>query len=87
MAVPKGTYRYAADAGLAARARVVDPDVSDDLPSEMAELDLKPGTGVTVTGYDRDRDLVLVGWTDAQGTPRITSVEPGHFAATFAKVT
>jgi hypothetical protein len=87
MATPKpGTaYVYSADAGLAARARVADPDLTDELPSEMAALDLAPGTEVCVEGYDKDRDLVLVGWTDSNGTPRVTSVDPAEFAETFTK--
>ena len=54
------SYRYKADAGLAARARVADPDVSDDLPAEMRDLDMAPGTEVEVAGHDEERDLVLV---------------------------
>jgi chitodextrinase len=85
MATPKpGTaYVYSADAGLAARARVADPGLSDELPTEMAALDLAPGTAVTVAGYDKDRDLVLVDWTDGEGTSRTTSVEPDVFTEHF----
>lgn len=79
------TWIYSADVGLAARARVADPDLSDELPSEMAALDLAPGTEVTVDGYDTDRDLVLAGWTDSAGTPRVTSIDPAEFAAQFTK--
>jgi hypothetical protein len=75
-----GTYRYRADTGLAATL------VDRQLPAEMAELDLHPGTEVTVHGYDDDRDLVLVEWSDRSGNPRITSVEPATFAANFEKV-
>lgn len=78
-------YRHAAEQGLAARARVADVGVSDELSSEMTELDLQPGTEVTVAGYDDQRGLVLVEWTDAQGNPRITSVTPDDFAANFVK--
>jgi hypothetical protein len=88
MAVPKvgARYRYHADAGLAARARVADPDVDDVLPAEMHNLDLHPDTEVTVFWHDEDRDLVLVNWTDLQGNPRTTSVEPATFAEHFRKV-
>lgn len=87
MAKPKaGTrYRHTAEQGLAARARVADPDVSDDLPAEMVDLDMHPDTTVTVAGYDDERDLVLVEWTDLQGNPRTTSVEPAQFAVNFVK--
>jgi hypothetical protein len=77
------TYRHRADTGLAARARVADPDVSDDLPAEMVDLDMHPDTTVKVCGYDDDRDLVLVEWTDLSGTPRITSIEPDDFDQHF----
>lgn len=87
MAVPKaGTkLRYTADTGLAAQARRADPDVSDDLPAEMVDLDLHPDTTVTVIGHDEDRDLVLIEWTDLQGNPRITSVEPDTLTERFKK--
>jgi hypothetical protein len=87
MAVPKtGTkLRFTADTGLAAAARVADPDVSDDLPTEMVDLDLHPDTTVTVVGHDEERDLVLIEWTDLQGNPRITSVPPEQIASDFGK--
>lgn len=50
---------------------------------DMAELDLHPGTEVKVVGHDDERDLVLVEWTDAQGNPRTTSVEPAQFTDHF----
>jgi hypothetical protein len=56
-----------------------------DISAEMADLDLKPGTPVKVVGHDEDRNLVLLEWTDAQGNPRITSVEPDVFTAHFEK--
>jgi hypothetical protein len=77
------TYRYKADAGLAARARIADPDVSDDLPEEMHDLDMPPDTEVTVVGHDEERNLVLVGWTDLQGNSRTTSIEPDALAHDF----
>lgn len=76
-------YRYNADAGLAARARIADPDLSDELPSEMHDLDMPPGTEVEVVGHDEERDLVLVNWTDLQGNPRTTSIEPSTFGNDF----
>jgi len=77
------THRYKADAGLAARARVADPDVSDELPAEMHDLDMAPGTEVEVIGPDDERDLVLVNWTDRNGTPRTTSLTAETFADDF----
>jgi hypothetical protein len=78
-----GAYRYKAGAGLGARARVADPDVSDELSSEMHDLDMASDTEVEVVGHDEERDLVLVNWTDLQGNPRTTSIDPAVFAADF----
>lgn len=72
--------------GLGQAARTADPDVpqSDNpLRSDMAEIDLKPGTAVQVIGHDDDRDLVLLQWEDGQGNPRITSVTEDDFRAQF----
>jgi hypothetical protein len=77
------SHRYKADVGLGARARVDDPNLSDELPTEMRDLDMAPGTEVTVVGHDEERDLVLVDWTDSQGNQRTTSVELDVFAADF----
>jgi hypothetical protein len=71
-------YVYRATAGLAAQH-------VDGLPAEMHELDLHPGTSVTVVGHDDDRGLVLVEWTDRSGNPRITSVDPAMLAEHFVK--
>lgn len=81
------TYRYEAEEGLGGRARVADPTVSDDLPAEMRELDMTTDTRVTVSGYDDERDLVLVDWTDGQGNPRTTSLEPEVLDEHFSRET
>ena len=80
MSKPRTGTRYNYDAPAALGEQVAENQASD-----MLELDLHPGTEVKVAGYDDDRDLVLVEWTDKQGTPRITSVEPDHFADAFKK--
>lgn len=87
MAKPKvgATFRHTAERGLAARARIADPDVGDDLHPEMAHLDLPPDAAVKVEGFDDDRGLILIGWTDVNDTPRITSVTGDEFAASFSK--
>jgi hypothetical protein len=76
-------YRHTAEQGLAARARVADPSVSDDLHPDMAELDMPPGCVVTVIAYDAERDLALAEWTDGQGNQRITSLDTGDLADNF----
>jgi hypothetical protein len=76
---PGAHYTYTHDVGLAAHH-------TPDLHPDMAALDLTPNTTVTVVGHDTDRDLVLVEWTDAQGNPRTTSVQPDTFADYFTEV-
>jgi hypothetical protein len=73
-------FTYNADRGLADRATGGTP-----LRTDQAELDLQPGTEVEVHDYDKERDLVLVEWTDASGNPRITSVELDDFNESFQK--
>jgi len=75
-------YTYSADRGLADRATGDTP-----LHPEMRDLDLPPGTTVTVHGYDAERDLIIVEWSDANRPehPRLTSIEPDEFATNFTK--
>jgi hypothetical protein len=49
----------------------------------MHYLDKAPGNEVTVAGHDEERNLMLVNWTDLQGNPRTTSVEPDVFDRDF----
>ena len=81
-----GVYQYTAGQGLAARARLDDPDVPDDLPAEMRELDLPPLTRVTVADVDTGRDLVIVEWVDRSGNQRRTSIDQDVFATDFTEV-
>jgi len=71
----KLTYNGSDALGLA--ARIADPDISDaDNGSyDSPAMDLNPGTTVEVVGYDEDRDLTIVGWVDADGNQRTTSVD------------
>jgi hypothetical protein len=78
-------YRYAASTGLAAQARIADPDVGDELASEMQELDMHPDTVVTVRDYDLVRDLIVVEWADRSGNPRMTSIEADQFDDQFTQ--
>lgn len=80
----KVTFR--GDQGLGQAGRIADPDIPEErneLRSEMVEMDLTPGTKCQVTGVDDDRDLVLIGWTDSLGNPRITSVTEDDFRSNF----
>jgi hypothetical protein len=49
----------------------------------MKDLDMPSGTEVELLEDDEDRNLKRVSWKDAQGTPRITSVEPAFFDTHF----
>jgi len=73
-------FTYKQDRGLADRAT---GDV--ELRQEMAELDMLPDTEVKVYDYDKDRDLVIVEWTDAFGNSRLTSVDLDEFNSSFQK--
>jgi len=64
------------------------------MPGEltMAHLDMPHGTIITLAPSDDDpatatrdseRDMEIICWTDAQGTPRRTSVEPAFFTSHF----
>jgi hypothetical protein len=65
-------------------ARLADP--GDTGGPTMADVDLLPGTVVGLDPRDDERDLEIITWTDAVGTPRRTSVDPGFFAGHFREV-
>ena len=53
---------------------------------DMRYIDMTDGALVTFLGNPNDqqhKQWALVGWTDANGTPRITSVDPGTFNSSF----
>jgi len=52
------------------------------LTAEMTELDLKPGTPVTVHEIDPE-GWVIVDWVDDVSIGRLTAVEPVEFDADF----
>lgn len=70
------------------------------LSRTMADLDMPPGTIVTLAVNDDpdspdrgkpvrddDNDLEIVEWADAHGDPRRTTVTPAFFAEHFTEVT
>lgn len=74
-------YRYSNTLGLA------EHHASGALTAEMTELDMRPGTEVTVTDVDDERGgLVLVEWADRSSNPRITSVDPELFEWAFEPI-
>jgi hypothetical protein len=59
--------------------------VVENLDPFMSALDMAPDTEVKVSGFDKERDLVLVEWVDRFDNPRITSIEPDVFKDRFVK--
>lgn len=53
------------------------------LTAEMAELDLKSGSVVTLLATDEDSGSPIIEWTDAVNINRITTVEPDTFDEYF----
>ena len=56
-----------------------------ELPAEMRDLDLAPGTEVEHIDTDESNGYLIVSWTDKSGNPRNTAVEPGFFAEHFTE--
>lgn len=82
-------YRYIHTAGLGQHH--TDQDLSTvEHPATpgvtMADLDLEAGTLIVVEDYDQERDLVLAGWVDRSGNPRVTSLDPAVFAEHFERI-
>lgn len=69
-------YTYEGPAGLAETL------LGRPLTAEMTELDLHPGTKVTVREVEDD-DTVHVEWTDRSGNPRATGVPVDAFSEHF----
>jgi hypothetical protein len=56
-----------------------------ELPAEMRDLDLPPGTEADHIATDEDTGAVILAWTDRTGTPRNSAVSPEFFAAHFTE--
>ena len=54
-----------------------------ELPAEMRDLDMAPGTKVDVADTDEKTGAVIVAWTDKSGVLRHTAVQPDFFAEHF----
>jgi hypothetical protein len=81
-----GLGRHHAGQDLSGRPSVPGIPLDDLMPDarvSMHDLDLQHGTAVTLAEFDGERGLHLVGWTDAMGTPRRTSITPEDLAAFF----
>jgi hypothetical protein len=71
------TYDPGHGTGFGANAR------GEELVKEMAELDLVPGTTVTVLELDAESGWPIVQWTDSKGLDRLTTINPDEFEQDF----
>ena len=77
------THKYAHDKGFGEHHAAED---GRELPAEMRDLDMAPGTEVEHVGTDEDRNLVIVAWTDTAGDARRTSIGPDFFVSHFEEL-
>jgi len=74
------THKYVHDKGLGEHHATA---ASRELPAEMRDLDLAPGTEVEHADTDEDTGRPIVAWTDTTGTGRRTTIDPEFFADHF----
>ena len=74
------THRYTHDAGFGAHHATV---AGRELPAEMRDLDLPPGTEVELADTDEDTGRPILAWADATGNGRHTTVDTEFFADHF----
>ena len=75
-----GGFTYSHDKGLGEHHAA---QAGRELPAEMRELDMAPGTEVVHEATDESNGFVIVSWRDKGGVPRNTAIEPGFFAEHF----
>jgi hypothetical protein len=78
--MPAATHKYAHSRGLGEHHAT---ESGRELPAEMRDLDLAPGTEVEVADTDEDTGRPIVAWTDTTGTGRRTTVDAEFFAEHF----
>ena len=74
------SHTYTHDKGLGEHHAA---EAGRELPAEMRDLDMAPGTEVTTVATDDATGAVIVAWTDKSGVLRHTSVAPDFFAEHF----
>jgi len=74
------THRYVHDKGLGQHHAEAS---SRELPAEMRDLDLPPGTEVEHAATDEDTGALIVAWEDRSGITRNTAVDPEFFDSHF----
>jgi len=74
------THKYVRDKGFGEHHASA---ASRELPAEMRDLDMAPGTEVEVADTDEATGRPIVAWTDPTGTGRRTTVDPEFFAEHF----
>lgn len=78
------THRYTHGRGLGEHHATA---AGRELPAEMRDLDMPPGTEVEHADTDEDTGRPIVAWTDTTGTGRRTTVDPEFFAEHFEPLT
>jgi hypothetical protein len=79
--MPASQYKYAHDKAFGQHH--AETGARRELPAEMRDLDLGPGTVVEQVGTDEDTGRPILAWTDGTGTGRRTTVDPEFFAEHF----
>jgi hypothetical protein len=74
------THRYAHDKGFGEHHAT---EASRELPAEMRDLDMPPGTEVEHIATDEDTGALIVAWEDRGGITRHTAVQPDFFDERF----
>lgn len=74
------TYKYVHGKGLGEHHAGTE---RRELPAEMRDLDLAPGTVVEHADTDVDTGWPILAWTDTTGTGRRTTIDPGFFTDHF----
>lgn len=75
-------YLYTHDKGLAQHHAEA---AGRELPAEMRDLDMPPGTPAEHVATDEANGYLIVAWTDKSGVLRHTAVEPVFFAGHFTE--
>lgn len=83
--MPKGnsvgkTFKYSHDTPFGEHHK------GEPLIAEMREIDLNPDQEVVLYSFDQDSRAPIISWTDGNGIPRMTTVDPDFFDKNFQAV-
>jgi hypothetical protein len=74
------THRYTHSKGLGEHHAA---EAGRELPGEMRDLDMAPGTEVEHGATDEDTGALIVAWEDSSGIIRHTAIHPDFFDEHF----